>query len=80
MVISIINATYIGEHTIEFVFSDGVVQVVDFYPFLAKAHNPMTKKYLDKQIFRNFTIEYGDIMWNDYEMCFPIWDLHEGAI
>ena len=23
---------------------------------------------------------YGDVIWNDYEMCFPIWDLHEGII
>ena len=37
----------------------------------------MTKKYLDKQLFKKYSIEYGDIIWNDYEMCFPIWDLHE---
>lgn len=40
----------------------------------------MTKKYMDKDKFKSFTIEYGDIVWNDYEMCFPIWDLHEGKI
>ena len=40
----------------------------------------MTKKYLDKQLFVNYSIEYGDIIWNDYELCFPIWDLHEGII
>ncbi len=40
----------------------------------------MSKKYLDKALFQKFTIEYGDIIWNDYELCFPIWDLHEGNI
>lgn len=40
----------------------------------------MTKKYMDKDKFKDFTIEYGDIVWNDYELCFPIWDLHEGKI
>ena len=40
----------------------------------------MTKKYLDKKLFQKFTIEYGNIIWNDYEMCFPIWELHEGKI
>lgn len=40
----------------------------------------MTKKYLDKELFKSFTIAYGDLIWNDYEMCFPIWDLHEGKI
>jgi len=23
---------------------------------------------------------YGDIVWNDYELCFPILDLYEGNI
>ncbi|MFN8257416.1 MAG: DUF2442 domain-containing protein [Bacteroidales bacterium] len=80
MVISIVNAKYTSEYKIEFTFSDGVVRLIDFSFFLKKAKNPMTTKYLDKQLFKNFSIEYGDIIWNDYEMCFPIWDLHEGKI
>jgi hypothetical protein len=40
----------------------------------------MTRKHLDETLFKKFNIEYGDIVWNDYEMCFPIWDLHEGQI
>ena len=40
----------------------------------------MTKKYLDKELFKSFTIDFGDLVWNDYEMCFPIWVLHEGKI
>jgi len=40
----------------------------------------MARKYLDKKLFRKFKIDYGDIIWNDYEMCFPIWDLYEGKI
>ncbi len=80
MVISIIKAEYIGEYSIKFSFSDGVEKVIDFYEFLKNARNTMTKKYLDQQLFKNYTIEYGDIIWNDYEMCFPIWDLHEGSI
>ena len=40
----------------------------------------MTKKYLDIKLFENFSIDYGDIISNDYQMCFPIWDLHEGTI
>lgn len=80
MVVSILKAEYIKEYKIKFVFSDQVEQTIDFAPFLHDAKNPMAKKYLDKQLFQNFTIEYGDIIWNDYEMCFPIWDLHEGRI
>jgi DUF971 family protein len=80
MVISIINAEYIGDYTIKFSFSDGVQTTIDFSEFLLNAKNSMTRKYLDKELFYNFSIEFGDIIWNDYEMCFPIWDLHEGKI
>ncbi|HEY3371752.1 MAG TPA: DUF2442 domain-containing protein [Prolixibacteraceae bacterium] len=80
MVISITKAEYIQDNKIKFSFSDGIERMIDFSEFLLNARNPMTTKYLDKKLFSNFTIEYGDIIWNDYEMCFPIWDLHEGNI
>ncbi len=80
MVVSIDEAVYIKDFIIDFHFSDGVKKEIDFSRFLKSSNNPMTKKYLDKQLFQNFKIEYGDIVWNDYEMCFPIWDLHEGTL
>jgi len=80
MVISINKADYVGEYKIKFLFSDGVERLIDFSGFLNDAKNPMTKKYLDKSLFKSCSIDYGDIIWNDYEMCFPIWDLHEGRI
>ena len=80
MVVSIDKAVYLNGYKIKFDFSDGVSQIIDFESFLKSAKNPMTKKYLDKDMFKGFSIEYGDIVWNDYEMCFPIWDLHEGKI
>jgi uncharacterized protein YjbK len=80
MVISIDKATYLEDYKIEFLFSDGVVKIIDFYDFLNNAKNPMTRKYLDKNRFKRFEIKYGDINWNDFELCFPIWDLHEGRI
>ncbi|MDQ8003885.1 MAG: DUF2442 domain-containing protein [Pedobacter sp.] len=80
MVIEINKADYLGDYKIRFGFSDGEVRIIDFTDFLTSAKNPMTKKYLDKNEFKNFKIEFGDIVWNDYEMCFPIWDLHEGKV
>lgn len=80
MVISIDKAEYIEDYKIHFWFSDGIEKVIDFSGFLENARNPMAKKYLDKQLFKNYTIQYGDIVWNDFEMCFPIWNLHEGTI
>ena len=80
MVVSIEKAEYLGDYKINFIFSDGVSQEINFEQFLNKSKNPMTKKYLNKDLFGSFSIEYGDIVWNDYEMCFPIWNLHEGEI
>lgn len=80
MVISIDKAKYTGDYKIELHFSDGVTKVIDFSNFLLNAKNPMTKKYLNQKLFQNFSLVYGDLVWNDYELCFPIWDLHEGKI
>jgi len=80
MVISIDKADYLGDYVIRLQFSDGVVKDIDFQKFLENARNPMTRKYLDKEHFKSFTLDYGDLVWNDYEMCFPVWDLHEGNI
>ena len=80
MVISIDKAEYKGDYIIHLKFSDGVERDIDFGNFLNKAKNPMTKKYLDKELFKSFTLDYGDLIWNDYEMCFPTWDLHEGRL
>lgn len=80
MVINIQKAEYRGNFKIHLLFSDGVEQTVDFMEFLSRSKNPMTTKYLDENLFKKYKIEYGDIVWNDYELCFPIWDLHEGII
>lgn len=80
MTTSINKAEYVGEYKIRLSFSDGIERLIDFSDFLNNSKNPMTRKYLDKRLFKNYTINYGDLIWNDYEMCFPIWDLHEGNI
>ena len=80
MVISIQEVVYKGDYKIKFLFSDGVERTIDFESFLKNSKNPMTNKYLNKELFKSFSIEYGDIIWNDYELCFPIWDLHNGKI
>lgn len=80
MTISIIKAQYLNDYKIKFIFSDGVEQVINFKNFLSSAKNPMTKKYLNSSLFKKFKIKHGDVEWNDYELCFPLWDLHEGKI
>lgn len=80
MVISIEKADYIDNYKIALLFSDGTRNLVDFGPFLKSSTNPMTTKFLKIDAFKNFKIEHGDLVWNDYELCFAIWDLYEGFI
>lgn len=80
MVIAITNAQYLGNYKIELSFSDDTIQEIDFKQFLEKSKNPMTRKFLNEDKFRKFTILHGDLVWNDFELCFPIWDLHEGQL
>jgi len=77
MSIEIIKAAYLYDYRIELKFSDNKIQIVDFKVFLENAQNPITRKYLDINLFKNFKIEFGDLVWNDYELCFPIIDLYE---
>lgn len=80
MVIAINKASYLKDYQIKFQFSDGTMQTIDFKKFLLAAKNPMTKKYLSKSAFKKFRIEYGDVIWDDFNMCFPIWSIYEWRI
>lgn len=79
-VITIISAEYIGEYKIKLSFNDKTIQLVDLFPFLNSSLNPLIRKYLDKQEFKNFKIDNGDLEWNGYDLCFPIADLYENNI
>ena len=63
----------------EITFSDGHIQKIDFTPFLQQAH-PELRKYLDEKEFVQFSVEHGNLVWNDYEMCFPIESLYTGKL
>jgi hypothetical protein len=51
MVVSIKIAEYVRDYIINFKFSDGVERSIDFSNFLENAKNPMTQKFLDKELF-----------------------------
>lgn len=69
-----------GEHALRLSFSDGAVKDVDFGPFLAQSLNPATRKYLDRKAFGAFRLEWGNLVWGDFEMVFPVSDLYAGTI
>ena len=76
----IVEAEYISGYKIRLSFNDGMIRVMDFEPFLRKAMNPDTTKYRQLRNFKKFHLHYGDLMWGDFEMIFPIADLHRGEI
>lgn len=79
-IIEIKSAVFLKEYRLKLIFNDGKSKTVDFGNFLKNSRNPMTKKFLKKSNFQDYKIKYGDLVWGDYEMCFPIWDLYEGKI
>ena len=80
LILDIVDAKFLGDYRIQLIFSDGVKRIIDFSPFLQKAVHSDIRKYLDPNLFERFTIDCGDLVWNDYELCFPLSDLYEGTI
>jgi len=79
-VIEIIRAEQVSAYRLRLHFSDGESRIVDFETFLQESRNPMIRAYLDPKKFARFRLEYGDLVWDDYALCFPIADLYENRI
>jgi hypothetical protein len=78
--INITSAKDLGNHRIELVFSDRHSVTVNFGPFLRASFNPGIRKFLAPQEFQLFQIVHGNLVWGDYDLCFPIEDLYAGRI
>jgi hypothetical protein len=78
--INIVSATQSGEYCIRLVFSDETMQEVDFKPFLLHAIHPDIRAYLEPGRFAGFRVEYGDLVWGDYQLCCPMIDLYRNTI
>ena len=78
--LQITAAEYLSGYRIRLTFSDGCVTIMNFEPFLSKATNPDLTKYREVKNFKQFRLHYGDLMWGDYEMIFPIADLYRGEV
>ena len=74
------EAKYIDGYRIYLKFNDGKENTLDFKDFILSSQHPEIKKYQDKNLFKNFNLEYGDIEWNDYDLVFPIYDLYQGSV
>ena len=78
--LEVAEAKYVSGYKLRVVFSDGASRVVDFEKFLRRAQNPDLTQYRQLRKFKSFHLHYGNLMWGDYEMIFPLADLHSGEI
>jgi hypothetical protein len=78
--LEIVEARHLSGYRLRLTFCDGMVRIVDFRPFLRKATHPDLTQYRQLRKFKAFRLHHGDLMWGDYEMIFPVADLHEGRI
>lgn len=75
-VVNIVSAELTGECRLRLNFDDSTQQEVDFKPFLATSVHPDIRAYLNPERFASFRIEYGELVWDDYALCFPVADLY----
>ena len=78
--VNIVEAEPAGGYRLRLAFSDNHAALVDFGPFLEHSLNPQTRQFLDTERFLAFHLEWGNLVWGDYEMCFPIEDLYAGRV
>jgi hypothetical protein len=78
--LQVTEAIHAGRHRVSLSFNDGTRKAVDFGPFLRWAGNPEITGFRSLRKFKNFHLHYGNLMWGDYAMIFPITDLHRGEI
>ncbi len=79
-VIEIVSAEQLSDYQLKLHFNDGTERIIDFEPFLRSTRNPMIRDYLSPEKFASFRLEYGDLVWDDYGLCFPIADLYENRL
>lgn len=69
-----------GDYRLCLLFNDGKEQEVDFLPFLSSSRHPAIRHFLEPECFAAYRLEYGDLIWGDYELCFPIADLYDNRL
>lgn len=74
------TACQVGDYRLRLVFDDGREQIVDFQPFLSRSVHPDIRQWLDPVRFASFHIEHGELIWGNYDLCFPMIDLYRNDI
>ena len=50
------EAEYIRDYQLKILFVDGIEKIIDLYSFISKSNHPLIRKYLDINLFKNFTL------------------------
>ena len=79
-IVKIINANYLEDYRILLVFNDNKSVEIDFAELLKTTPYRNEKKFLEKELFKQFRVELGDLIWNDYDMCFQAKNLYHGIL
>lgn len=83
MILATINITaaqQIGDYVLRLSFDDNTAQTVDFKPFLTRSRHPDIRVFLEPARFAAFRIQYGELVWGDYDLSFPIIDLYRNQL
>lgn len=77
----IVRAEYLGDVMLHIFFSDGTSQTIDFKPFFLAHPHPQYNRYLNPKFFKNYSIEYGNLVWGkNWDLVFPLEQLHKGIV
>lgn len=79
-IINIVATEQAGDYRIRLTFDDDTTQIVGFKPFLQCSQHPDILAYLSAPRFTGFRIEHGELVWGEYELCFPVIDLYRNQL
>jgi hypothetical protein len=75
------KATYLHDYLIEVTFYDGTVRVADFEAFFKNSRNPLVRKFMSLNKFKEFYVdpEIETLAWGDNECDIDPFDIYEGV-
>ncbi len=74
------SAKHLKSHILEIEFSNGDTKILDFAPFISSVGHPDYDRYKTEAGFLTFSVEDGNLNWDDYTMIFPVENLYLGKL
>lgn len=74
----ITEAQYKGDYKILVCFDDGTMHLADFRGFISQSALPCVRKYLDLDLFRQFSVNEWGLCWGENEFDINPLSIHNG--